>query len=78
MTPLFACFPICLTFTAIGFVGIFAVVLMGLHNEEPDTAAKEEDAAPEESNRPRWWIVVLIFAVVLLHFLVVIWIWPDD
>ena len=34
MTPLFACFPVCLTFVAIGIVGLI-VVAMGMYNRTP-------------------------------------------
>ena len=34
MAPLFACFPVCLTFVAIGIVGML-VVALGMYNRTP-------------------------------------------
>ncbi|MCE9565368.1 MAG: hypothetical protein K8U57_25320 [Planctomycetes bacterium] len=78
MTPLFACFPVCMTFVAIGIVGLVVVLIMGTNREGPnapvDAIQTDTDTDP---GFPPWWVVVLIFAVVLLHFAFLLWLWPE-
>lgn len=78
--PLFACFPVCLTFAALGVLGLLVLVTglysRGLPQEEPE----ESGAPPVEerpSGRPPLWVVLLIFAAVLIHFVVALWLWPE-
>lgn len=44
MTPLFACFPVCLTFVSIAIIGLI-VVVFGLSNSTP----LNESTTPTES-----------------------------
>jgi len=80
MTPLFACFPVCMTFVAIGIVGLVVVMVMGTNRDGPNApdADPTADATTEtDPGFPPLWVVALIFAVVLLHFAVLLWIWPE-
>ena len=61
MTPLFACFPVCLTFVAIGIVGLI-VVGFGMYNRTP--LEDRPDSANEPSRYgttgpPPWWTLPL-------------------
>jgi hypothetical protein len=77
VTPLLACFPVCMTLVAVGFVGLLAVLLIGTNREGPNVPvdAPADPAAP--SDAPSWRLVALIFAVVLIHFAILLWIWPE-
>ncbi|MBA4187096.1 MAG: hypothetical protein C0467_03675 [Planctomycetaceae bacterium] len=80
MTPLFACFPVCMTFVAIGIVGLVVVMVMGTNREgpnAPDANPPTDMTTETEPGFPPLWVVALIFAVVLLHFAVLLWIWPE-
>jgi hypothetical protein len=77
MTPLFACFPVCLTFVAIGIIGVIAL-LCGLTNRLP-----EDDAPPPEpvttagSGPPPLWVLPLMLLVLTVVMLVLGWYWPE-
>lgn len=76
MTPLYACFPICLTFVALAVLGML-VFVTGVYSREqlPDAAPAPTDEGP--SGRPPLWVAVLIFVAVLLHFVLLLWLWPE-
>lgn len=80
VAPLFGCFPICLTFVAIGVIGILAVAAVGLNRTGPNLPEPEVASAaptPPGYGPPSWRVVALIFAIVLLHFVLLLWCWPD-
>ncbi len=83
MTPLFGCFPVCVTFVAIGIVGLIAVLIVGTNREgpnAPDSSPPPELIGPSngvESGVPPLWVMALIFAVVLIHFAILLWLWPE-
>jgi hypothetical protein len=76
MTPLFACFPVCLTFVSIAVIGVI-VVVFGLSNGVP----LDDAAAPAEARQPRALPPLWIFPVALLILTVVMfslaWYWPE-
>lgn len=80
MTPLLACFPMCLTFVALAVLGLL-VLATGAYSRVMPAGEPEEPAADppdgSESGRPPLWVAALIFAVVLLHFAVALWLWPE-
>jgi hypothetical protein len=84
MTPLFACFPVCLTFVALGILALL-VVVTGMVGPGPGADADPPDPAPDREPQPGdpptgpppWWVVVLIFAAVALAFLSLEWIGAD-
>jgi hypothetical protein len=79
MTPLFACFPVCLTFVAIGIVGLI-VVALGMYNRTP--LEDRSDPATEPSRYdvtgpPPWWVFPLMLLAVAVVMLVLAWYWPE-
>jgi len=82
MTPLFACFPVCLTFVALAVVALL-VVATGMVGPGPGASAETEHpgsdpaAAGSDHGPPPWWVVVLIFVGVLVHFVLLAWVWPE-
>lgn len=80
MTPLFGCVPVCLTFVAIGFVGLVVVLVVGTNKEGPNAPGPDREAPPGvgvASGAPPGWVIVLIFVIVLLHFALLLWVWPE-
>lgn len=77
MTPMFACFPVCLTFVAIGIVGA-VVVAFGMYNRAPLPEEEEAPAADTPpSGRPPLWVLPLMLLAVTLVMLVLNWLWPE-
>jgi hypothetical protein len=79
MTPLFACFPVCLTFVAIGIVGLL-VVALGMYNRTPLEDKPEPASAPPPSGAtgpPPWWVFPLMLLAVALVMIVLAWYWPE-
>ena len=79
MTPLFACFPVCLTFVAIGIVGVL-VVAMGMYNRTPLDDKPEPASGPSPygvTGPPPWWVFPLMLLAVALVMLVLAWYWPE-
>lgn len=75
MTPLFACFPVCLTFVAIGIVAV-VVVAFGMYNQTaPLNDETSADAPPSE--RPPLWVLPLMMLALLLLMMVLNWYWPE-
>ena len=82
MPPLFACFPVCLTFVALVVLGLL-VLATGMYS----SAEKRKDAAPALEMRssldnsatgpPRWWVIVAIFAAVVVMWGILALIAPD-
>ena len=79
MTPLFACFPVCLTFVAIGIVGAI-VVALGMYNHTPLDERPEPANEPpryDATGPPPWWTFPLMLLAVVLVMLVLAWYWPE-
>jgi hypothetical protein len=79
MTPLFACFPVCLTFVAIGIVMVI-VVACGMANRVPGDDAPAPDAAPARAGAagpPPWWVLPLMLLALTLVMLALAWYWPE-
>ena len=79
MTPLFGCIPVCMSFVAIGIVGV-VVVVFGLSNPTPTDGPPPDYDAPSRYGRtgpPPWWVFVLMMAVLWASVLVVALIWPE-
>jgi hypothetical protein len=82
MTPLFACFPVCLTFVALGIVALL-VVVTGMVGPGPGASADSpEDSTPPPGQNPGtgpppWW-VALIFLAVALIFVLLNWVAADS
>jgi len=69
-----------MTFVAIGIVGLVVVLIMGTNREgpnAPDDTPPADETLDKDPGFPPWWVVVLIFVAVLLHFAVLLWIWPE-
>ncbi|MDY3556261.1 hypothetical protein R5W24_005424 [Gemmata sp. JC717] len=77
MSPLFACFPVCLTFVALGLIG--AVMLaFGLGNRIPgddEPSAATADAKPYPP--PPLWVFPVTLLILVLVMLVLAWYWPE-
>ncbi len=82
MTPLFACFPVCMTFVALGILAVLVIATgvvgpgSGADPDPLDTAAPEPNYGT--TGPPRWWVVVLIFAAVVVVFLLLNWAAADS
>jgi hypothetical protein len=75
MTPLLGCFPICLTFVSLALIALI-VVATGAYRGAPTPAGPDAPDAPGYGPPPAW-VVVLIFAAVLVHFALLVWLWPE-
>lgn len=76
MTPLLACFPVCLTFVAIGIVAA-VVVAFGMYSREPLTGEEAANPDAPPSGRPPLWVLPLMLLVAALLMLVLGWLWPE-
>jgi hypothetical protein len=79
MTPVFACFPVCLTFVAIAVVGAL-VVALGMYNRTPLDPLPESENEPSRygtTGPPPWWVLPLMFLVLTVVMLVLAWYWPE-
>ena len=82
MPPLFACFPVCLTFVALAVVGLL-VMVAGMYssgaNPTDAEAPPEMRSSVDDANTgpPRWWVIVAIFAAVLAAGVLLALISPD-
>ena len=82
MTPLFACFPVCMTLVALGILALL-VIATGVVGPGPGASPEELDAgtpAPDDgpTGPPPWWVVVLIFAAVAVVFLLLNYVAADS
>jgi hypothetical protein len=81
MPPLFACFPVCMTFVALGILALL-VLVTGMVGTGPG-AATDPDHEPETRDTggptgpPAWWVVLLIFSAVTLSFFFLNWVGAD-
>jgi hypothetical protein len=77
MTPLFACFPVCLTFVAIGIIGVIAL-LCGLTNRLPEDDAPLSEPTPTPgSGPPPLWVLPVMLLVLTAVMLALAWYWPE-
>jgi hypothetical protein len=77
MPPLFACFPVCLTFVAIALVGVL-VVVFGLANRIPGDDQPGTNGAPQAgTGPPPWWVLPLMLLALAALMLVLAWYWPE-
>lgn len=78
MTPLFARFPVCLTFVAIGIVGLI-VVALGMYNRTPleDPEPADGPSRYGVTGPPPWWVLPLMLLAVTVVMLVLAWYWPE-
>jgi hypothetical protein len=72
MTPLFACFPVCLFFVALGFVAL-VVVASGMANripgdDQPGPAGRPW-SPPGQTGPPPWWAIALMAAALIAFLL---------
>jgi hypothetical protein len=72
MPPLLACFPVCLTFVALGVLALL-VFVTGMVGAGPGAAADSSDStdthhAGGPTGPPAWWVILLIFIAVALSF----------
>lgn len=80
MTPLFACFPVCMTFVALGILALL-VIATGVVGTDADPDPLESSTPePDDGTTgpPRWWVVVLIFVAVAIVFLLLNWAAADS
>jgi len=78
-STIFACFPVVLTFAAIG---ILALLIVATGMVGPGAGAESSEHQPatptyERTGPPPWWVVVIIFLAVALAFLSLDWIGAD-
>lgn len=78
MTPLFACFPVCLTFVALAMIAVI-VLVFDLHNRRSDDQAIPVINSLPPGNNPwrLWWVFPVTLLVVLVVMLVLAWYWPE-
>jgi hypothetical protein len=70
----FACLPVCLTFLALGVLGLIVVATGAYHALDPPDPA--QPTGPGE-RAPPWWVFVLIPTAAVVLTLLVIWAAPD-
>jgi hypothetical protein len=83
MTPLFACFPVCLTFVSIAIIGVI-VVVCDMSNrvstdEQPELADDAQTATvpPSATGLPPLWVFPVTLLVLAVVLLVLAWYWPE-
>jgi hypothetical protein len=77
MTPLFACFPVCLTFVALAIIALI-VVALGMANRIPGDDEPKPDAPSDgTTGPPPWWVLPLMLLVIALVMLALAWYWPE-
>lgn len=80
MTPLLACFPVCMTLSAIGLIGAVMLVF-NLGNPIPGDDQPAPAVAPRDPNQkmgpPPWWVFPLMLLAVTLLMLALGWYWPE-
>ena len=81
MTPLFACFPVCMTFAVLALIAV-VVIVFDLSNRIPgDDQPAAAPTTPADPNRkmgpPPWWVFPLMLLAVILSTLLAAWIWPE-
>lgn len=80
MTPLFACFPVCMTFGVLAFLAL-VIVVFDLANRVPGDDQPATPAAPcvagQKMGPPPWWVFPLMLLAVALFMLAVRWYWPE-
>ncbi|AMV27106.1 hypothetical protein VT84_22075 [Gemmata sp. SH-PL17] len=80
MTPLFACFPVCMTFTVIVFLAL-VVVVFDLANRIPGDDEPTAPPVPRDPKQkmgpPPWWVFPLMLLAVAAFMAVCAWIWPE-
>ena len=79
MPPL-ACFPVCMTLSAIGLIGA-VMLLFGLGNRLPDDDRPAPTTAPRDPNQkmgpPPLWVFPLMLLAVARVMLALAWYWPE-
>jgi hypothetical protein len=79
MPPLFACFPVCLTFVALGVLALL-VFVTGMVGAGPGASASDRPIPEPEyelTGPPRWWVTALIFIAVGIIFFLLNWAGAD-
>jgi hypothetical protein len=76
MTPLLACFPVCLTFAGIALLTILVLVL-DLGNGIPVNELTASSAGAGKDAPAPWWVGVLMVTVFTAPMLVRAWDWPE-
>lgn len=80
MSPLLACFPVCMMFVAIGILGV-VILAFGLGNRIPGDDELQTAITPRDPNQkmgpPPWWVFPLMLLAVTLLMLVFAWCWPE-
>jgi hypothetical protein len=64
MTPLFACFPVLLTFFALAFLALTTGMVKAEDTQKDPLALPEEVPLDDNAGPPKWWVIALIFAAV--------------
>jgi hypothetical protein len=83
MTPLFACFPVCLTFVSIAIIGVIVVVFDMANRVSTDEPPEPADGAPAASTPqsaaglPPLWVFPVTLLVLAVLLLVLAWYWPE-
>lgn len=81
MTPLLACFPVCMTLVALGILMLLVIATGAVGpGAEPEAIANQRPPEPEyeKSGPPPWWVVMLIFAAVAAVALLMNWAAADS
>ena len=80
MPPLYACFPVCLTFVALGVLALL-IFVTGMVGPGPGATDEVETPRPLDGDGPTgppaWWVIVLIFAAVAAAFFFLNWVGAD-
>jgi len=80
MTPLFACFPVCMMFVALGILAV-AILILDVVNRVPRDDRPANAIAPRDPKQvmgpPPWWVLPVMMLVLTLVMLVLAWYWPE-
>ena len=81
MPPLTACFPVCMTFVALGVLAllVFVTGMVGARSgaAADSTDSTEQNHADGPTGPPAWWVILLIFIAVALSFFFLNWVGAD-
>lgn len=79
LVTLFACFPVCWFFAALGLLFVLVMLASAYNRDTLTSTSSDADAIPAPQHPKSWWwlIAVIITIVIPTAVLLVIWLAPE-